>query len=261
MPSSFYESLDASTFQPTPHTMGPWDARFQHGGPPAALLGRAVESAPGGEDKMVTRIVLDILRPVPLTPLELSTDVPRPGKKVDLVTASLSSEGVVVMTASAWRMRTTTLDLPGPAEEPPVPPSEGTPLEVFPPPDENSEDYYLRAMEIVGVSGSFWEPGPAAAWFRPRYPLLPDEEISPLGRTLIAVDSASGISAEFDPGKMLYINTDLAVHLHRYPKGEWVLVDARSTLEPHGTGMCAARILDESGPFGRSAQSLLLEHR
>ena len=34
---------DGSRWQATVHTTGPWDARAQHGGPPSALLARAVE--------------------------------------------------------------------------------------------------------------------------------------------------------------------------------------------------------------------------
>jgi hypothetical protein len=56
-----------------------------------------------------------------------------------------------------------------------------------------------------------------------------------------------------------YVNPDLTVSLHRLPIGEWVLVDARTWLEPHGVGMATGRLYDRTGEFGQSVQSLLLE--
>jgi hypothetical protein len=38
--SAFYVPLDENRFRATGATVGPWSADLQHGGPPAALLGR-----------------------------------------------------------------------------------------------------------------------------------------------------------------------------------------------------------------------------
>jgi hypothetical protein len=43
--------------------------------------------------------------------------------------------------------------------------------------------------------------------------------------------------------------------------GEWVLVDARTWLEGHGTGMTEGGLYDQTGRIGRSLQSLLVEPR
>src|SRR5919108_4856364 len=48
MAASFYE-LDGARLLPTELTRGPWDPDAQHAGPPAALLGRAIERI-GSED-------------------------------------------------------------------------------------------------------------------------------------------------------------------------------------------------------------------
>ncbi len=42
----FYVATGPSTFLSTPSTAGPWGPDSQHGGPPAALLTRAVETLP-----------------------------------------------------------------------------------------------------------------------------------------------------------------------------------------------------------------------
>src|SRR3954454_13183464 len=45
LPTCLYEPDDDDRFVPTGLTRGPWDRRFQHAGPPAALLARAAERA------------------------------------------------------------------------------------------------------------------------------------------------------------------------------------------------------------------------
>lgn len=40
MTEAFLEQETQDRFVPTGHTQGPWEPGFQHGGPPAALLGR-----------------------------------------------------------------------------------------------------------------------------------------------------------------------------------------------------------------------------
>ncbi len=94
-----------------------------------------------------------------------------------------------------------------------------------------------------------------------RVPLLADETPSPLERVLIAADSGNGVSFHIDPKDYLFINPDLSVHLHRLPVGEWVALDATSTIEATGIGLADTRLWDESGPIGRSAQSLLVGPR
>jgi hypothetical protein len=94
-----------------------------------------------------------------------------------------------------------------------------------------------------------------------RVPLVPGEEPSPLSRVLVAADSGSGISAEVDWSDWLFINPDLTVALHRLPRGEWVCLDAATTLQPHGIGLAATSILDRNGPVGRGLQSLYITKR
>ena len=54
---------------------------------------------------------------------------------------------------------------------------------------------------------------------------------------------------------------DPNVFLPRHPVGEWVCLDATTVVEPHGTGLCTARIFDATGAIGRSAQTLFIAAR
>ena len=51
------------------------------------------------------------------------------------------------------------------------------------------------------------------------------------------------------------------MHLHRLSQGEWVCLDAVTLPEPKGIGMADTRLLDERGPIGRAAQTLLVAER
>ncbi|HEY2999235.1 MAG TPA: acyl-CoA thioesterase domain-containing protein, partial [Acidimicrobiales bacterium] len=77
-------------FVPSEHTRGPWDPRHQHGGTVAALAARAVERT-AGTGFCVTRLTMELMRPVPLEPLAVDVAVPRPGRRVLGITVSLSA--------------------------------------------------------------------------------------------------------------------------------------------------------------------------
>jgi hypothetical protein len=247
-------------FEPSELTRGPWDPDAQHAGPPAALLVRALERTGESGGKQIGRVTFEILRPVPLAELTVETRVARPGRSVELLEASLTAPDGEVMRASAWRLRVEAIELdPPPALEPPGHgPADGEPRDFF---ATGQAVGYHTAMEYRFVSGAFLEPGPAVVWMRMRHPLVEGEEPSPLQRVAIAADSGNGVSAALDYRRYLFINTDLTIHLHRHPEGEWVCLDAVTRPEPDGVGMADTLLLDERGRIGRAAQTLLVASR
>jgi hypothetical protein len=255
---SFY-TRDGDGFRATEFTRGPWDPDAQHGGPPSALLAREIERCGPQDGKQVARITLEILRPVPLGRLEVSAALVRPGRSVELIEGTLTDGEQELIRARAWRIRTEDLELPAdlPRDGPPPGPEHGEAKD-FP---VVSQIGYWKGMEYSFVEGSFLEPGPAVVWLRMRVPLVDDEEPSPLVRVLAAADSGNGVSATLDWRNHLFINTDLTVHLHRMPEGEWVCLDAATIPEPNGIGMADTKLSDEHGPIGRAVQSLLVGTR
>ena len=254
---SFFRPLGDDRWAATPHTTGPWDARFQHGGPPSALLSRAVEKTAPRDDMVVARMTVEILGPIPVGELSLASRVVRPGRSVELVEAVLSAGGRDVASASAWRvMRTAAEPVPAVAEAPPPLPESASVL-----PPSGWVDGYLSAVEWRFVRGHWGEPGPAAAWARMRHPLVPDEEPSPLQRVLAVADSGNGLSSALAPTEWLFINPELTVHLHREPVGEWVCVDATTAISTGGAGLATTVLSDLDGPIGVGAQSLLVSPR
>ena len=263
-------------------TRGPWDGSSQHAGPPAALLGRAIERCDGiGErpaDRHVGRITFEILAPVPIAPLRVGAEVTRGGRRVDMVEATLApADGDPVVRARAWRLLRRDLELPAgvgsldagsPArvagrpsahEGAPTPPGELDRSETFFPTDHDVG--YHTAMEIRFAQGGFMEAGPAVAWMRALHPLVAGEETTPLQHVLLAADSGNGISSAVDFRRYRFINVDLSVHLSRMPATEWVCLDSVTVPEPHGAGITDTMLIDERGPIGRAVQTLMFAAR
>jgi acyl-coenzyme A thioesterase PaaI-like protein len=258
--------VEGDTASPTPIARGPWSASAQHGGAPAALLARTLERCDPGPADFVARLTIELLRPVPLVPLTVAARTTRPGKKVQLVEATLSADGVEVARATALRLRTAELALPVPERE----------RRAFPGPEESPgfaisfsadderdgavmPEGFWNAMDVRLATGSWVEAGPSAVWFRLRIPVVAGEEPSPLQRVAAAADFGNGVSAALERGRYLFINPDLTIYLHRQPTGEWVGLDARTHAEANGVGLAESALHDEGGRIGRSLQSLLVD--
>jgi Thioesterase-like superfamily len=264
--AAFYEPLGDGRFLSTPATSGPWDPRSQHGGPPAALLGRAFEHLePARPELRLARVTVEILGPVPVAEVVVRARVARPGRRVELLEGVLEVEGREAMRAVGWRIAVA-------AGRAPVVPEPGEPLPL--PKEKAPVDWggekgwrgaytggYLSAIEWLFCAGAPGIPGPAQAWLRPRIPLVAGEEISPFSRTLLLADSGSGVSAELTPDDWLFVNTDLTVVLYRVPAGEWTCLESRTTIGADGVGMAETRLADERGRMGRALQTLLVAPR
>jgi Thioesterase-like superfamily len=259
MPEAFYLPSGTDRFRATELTRGPWDPGLQHAGPPAALLGRAVERHSNRSGFQVARITFEILRPPPIAELEVATRLLRDGRSVELVEASLRAGEAEVMRATALRIRTAEVGLPEglvPGRRLPRPKTARV-VPFFP---TGQEVGYHTAMEFRFVDGSFLELGPATVWMRMRHPLVAGEVPSALSRVLVAADSGNGVSAALDFQRWRFINPDLTVYLLRPPAGEWVALEAATTAAA-GIGLADTTLHDEQGPIGRGTQALFVDRR
>jgi hypothetical protein len=252
--------VDGDRFIPSASARGPWSARHQHGGPPAALLARAF-ARQAGPDAQIARLTFDFLRPVPLAPLTLATRVVRAGTKVQRLAGTvLAEDGAAVIEATCLVIRVAPNSVAVPLETRacPAPPAVSAPFEL---PFMSGDEGYHRAVEWRLAEGT-WGRGPVAAWLRLRVPLVAGETPTPPLECLVAAaDSASGVAVAVDPARATFVNGDLTIALHRIPAGEWMCLDAATTGENHGIGLARARLWDTTGLVGRSLQTLLLEPR
>ena len=116
-------------------------------------------------------------------------------------------------------------------------------------------------MEIRFAGGTSYGRGPAQAWFRFARPLVDGDEPSPLALVVAAADFGNGVSRILDFDRHLFVNTDLTIHLRREPVGEWVMLDARTRVEPTASGSPRRRCTTSAGRSGSSAQSLYVAER
>lgn len=75
-------NLVGRTAHTTKWAGGPWNPEQQHGSAPAALAAWTAEQMPTREPMRIARLTLDLLRPVPIAPLDIETEVLREGRKI-----------------------------------------------------------------------------------------------------------------------------------------------------------------------------------
>ncbi|MGZ4802291.1 MAG: thioesterase family protein [Acidimicrobiia bacterium] len=257
MPESVFLP-DGDAFVATELARGPWDPNAQHGGAPSALLARTVERHEAEAPMQVARLTIELLRPVPLGRIEVRARTVRPGKKVQLIEASLLADGTAVARAIGLRIRVKPLELPETSRVSEsisrVPDGKRFVFERVGPVS------FGAAMEVAIVGGAVDQVGPATVWFRLRVPFVAGEEMSPLMRVAAAADFGNGVSAVVDwSSNWLFINPDLTITLSRYPVGEWVALDAVTYPSDQGVGYAESALYDDDGRIGRAVQSLLFD--
>jgi len=261
---------DGERFVPTEHARGPWDPRALHGGAPAALLTDAFQRMEPGSELAIARLGFEFLRPIPFAPLTLSTRILRAGRRVQELAGELRAGGELVCRASALRMQQVPPDLPMP--DPRVPGATAPPPDAPLPPPESGQpvrfsldgsreaSFAATAMEMRWL-GDAHAPGPGRVWMRLRQPLVPGESLTPLTRLAASADFGNGVSATLPFDRFLFINADLAIHLHRPPSGDWIGLDSRTLLSAGGTGLAESVLHDAAGPAGRAFQALVVQAR
>ena len=254
---------------PTELARGPWSADALHGGPVAALVAGVGEQTMHREAAaplQVTRLTLDLERPVPLAPIHATARVVRPGRKVTVVEVELhDADDRRLARASLLGIRTDAVDLPAdrpqPADVPPAAPGSLPAMRPEARWDVGQTAFHADGVEHRFALGGFLDRGPAADWIRLAVPVLADEEPSPLQRVAAAADFGNGISSVVDPVRWAFVNPDLTITLHRPAAGAWIGVDAVTRLEATGLGASESDLFDEQGRIGQAVQTLLVEAR
>lgn len=257
MSGAYFEVLDESSdggrYRADPATGGPWDPGLQHGGPPSALLVRAAERVAARPELVAMRLAVEFVGPVPVADVEVSAQVVRAARSAVLTEVRLTSGERTCLHGRVWLVRrldtTALVTLPDPAPEPHDLPGLAA---SFP---------YGDSIEWQAVSGSIATPGPGVVWARPSLSLVSDEPLSGLQRVALVGDSASGISSELSWDEWSFLNIDLDVHLSRPVEGDWVRLDARTTLGTAGGAVARSTVSDLRGVVGATAQTLVLSPR
>ncbi|WP_434426982.1 thioesterase family protein [Nannocystis pusilla] len=250
----------AARFIATPWTRGPWDLRLQHGGPPTALMLRAMERRAGElGDFQLARVTTDFLRPVPIAACDLVVETLRAGRQALGLQCTLAVDGRPCARAGALFIRRAAVPVP-PALAP-----KGEPLDPRGLP-EGTFDFFLdpvgyqTAMELrLGTCPL--EPGFGDGWLRLRGRLVAGEAPSPAQRVAVAADAINGVGFALEFARWTFINADLTIYLHRALEGEFVRLRTRHVSQPDGRGLVDAELGDHRGPIGRALEAQVLAPR
>ena len=263
LPASAFQATTADTFLASALTRGPWHPDHQHAGPPIALVCRALERAALEHGLThLCRLTANLLRPVPIGAVTIAVATDYVGRNAGHFSARLFALDKEVARFTALLQREADVVLPGTLADPAMPlairgPDDSTPA-VFP--FSGRHVGYGDLVETRLAHGTFFG-GPCAVWFRLRQALLEGEAPSAYQRVAVAADSGNGISAVLDFGKYIFINSDLTIQLLRRPLGEWICLQARTLLGPHGCGLVSSNLFDVQGQIGTATQSLLVRLR
>ncbi|MEM9605751.1 MAG: thioesterase family protein [Pseudomonadota bacterium] len=256
MDGSFFTTEDNRWFTPTSHSRGPWHVDHCHAGPPTALAVRALEQAL--PTQRLTRITVDLLRPIPHAGFSVDAEVQRAGRGVSRAVCRLrDADGREVTTVSGLYMiesKPQTLPtqhdaIPGPECAAPG----GFPIAV----PLHTEPTFVGGVEVRYPDGEGPAPGPTTVWMR-TVPILPDETPSPFQRICPLGDCGNAFGRNANATDISFVNPDLTIVLHRDPEGEWLGMRAIGFWEANGIGTSDAALYDRHGCVGRAMQTLFI---
>ncbi|OIN78621.1 thioesterase family protein [Mycobacterium malmoense] len=268
MTDCYYELIDdtdplGEKFRATDLVRSTWSAAIQHAAPVSALLVRALERCDRRDDTRLSRVVVDLLGPVPAEgELWVRSRLERGGKQIELVGAEmlgLGPDGLPrpVARASGWRLhKLDTAALAHAAAPLPGPLTEARSRDLAKDWDRN----YVHSLDWRWLTAPL-NDGPGESWITPTVDLVKGETMTQLERLFAVADCANGIGSKLDITRWTFLNTDLAVHMFRIPDGDWVGIRAETNYGPDGIGTTVGTLFDEHGAVGAIQQSVLVRPR
>lgn len=255
-PAFFMQSADG-VFHGNDPARGPWSADHCHAGPVTGLVARAAEQVVDAE-KMLCRLTLDILRPLPLAGLRVLAEVTRQTRTlVTTLTRVHDLDGGLCAQGSTMHLVRKNL-----GEVPTAPVAPLNRAEAEPGPFSigaglHDRPYFGQFLDVAYPPGFGLQPGPKTIWMRTPQ-LLEGEQQSPIQSLCALADCGNGISWNARPKEMGFMNTDLTLNVHREPQSDWLASDSLSHWHGTGIGMSQSVLQDESGPVATALQTLVL---
>ncbi|EEE39095.1 hypothetical protein RKLH11_2941 [Rhodobacteraceae bacterium KLH11] len=236
---------------------GPWSADHCHAGPVSGLIARAAETEVGSE-KMLTRLTVDLLRPLPLAGLRVAAETTRHTRTLATTRVTVHDlDDTLCATATTMHMVRRSL---GAVPNVDIPPPDLQDVVDGPfPIGEMRHDLkgFAHHCGIAYPRGGNQGAGPKTVWMRTP-PLLEGEGPSPIQALCPLADCGNGISWNAPTSEMGFMNTDLTVQIHREPVSDWLAAESVSHWQPSGVGMSQSVLFDTQGPVGTALQTLVL---
>jgi len=257
MAKSFFTTEDGEWFVPTEYSRGPWHVDHCHAGPPSGLAARALERLL--PEQRLTRLTIDLIRPVPHAGFRVVAEITRQGRSVSTASGSIVDADGVVRANFNGMLMARFPDIEVPSHEA----SLGDPDDAIPggfaiEETAHGKTSFIDAVEMKYPVGENPSPGPTSMWMKAP-PLLDSEEASPFQRICPLADCGNAFGRNANPWDIVtFANADLSVVLHREPEGVWLGAHAVSYWQSDGIGLADAQLFDRKGCVGRALQTLVL---
>lgn len=251
-------------WMPTSAAIGPWGDTL-HGGSTAALLAAVLEAA-NPSSLPLARLSLDMYRPVPQSPLRVTTVERRVGRRLALLDAELLDGDRSLGRASALFAEEQSATA---SALPPCPLAAADDIEEISLAESarreagrklgTGDGLHARMLmqQLAGGHGS----GHSDAWIRIPLELAPGVPLTPIAHLAGCADFANGIAQRIaeQPGgsRVGYINADISLHVLRQPTTHRIGMTARNEASAVGRGIVSAECWDEDGLLGRLTQTAL----
>ncbi len=266
---AYFTTADGTWFTPTDLARGPWDVDSCHGGPPTALVLRALEGL--GLPHRLTRVTVSLSRPVPMAGFAVEATTEHVGRTTATTSATIvDGDGSTCAMATALHIMpsptpTVTAPIDVPVLAAAVPGGLAVHLDrhggqrFFSHSVEVREDPQgeLRAGQGVDSDSRPHGLGPATVWMQ-TVPIVAGERPSPLQRLGPLADSGNALSCNVPLEQLACVNPDLTLTVLREPVGSWFASRAATHTSDDGIGFSDAHLFDTEGLVGRVTQSLVL---
>jgi len=261
--SAYYQLIDrqidaqgvvTAHYRSTIHAQGAWNEHEQHMAPASGVIAVELEHFQPRDDLRIGRISYDIFGLIDAGEFSITTRVIRPGQTIELIEAEMRANARTCIVARAWRMCTQDSSEVAGLEDKAIQQPDCLPvwdgMACWP-------GGFIKSIETRADTSR--RPGKGVVWINTAKDMVENQPTSDFVHLIGLVDAANGTvprqSAQFT---WAYPNLDLQIHLHRYPAGQWLGLEAVQQYGDDGIGLTSAVLHDVHGPFGRSEQILTL---
>ena len=237
---------DGDRLVPSAASVSPWSPDMVNGHQIGGLIAWGALGECPDPDMQLTRLTVDMFRPVPMKPLEIRTEMVRDGRRIKLVEVGVFCDDVEVTRGTTLLLRR--------GEDPAVPEPWAKPHWDARPPEEFDSPHHagteMRAWEIR-QEGGIYSDDRGRAWLRELAPFVEGEDLAPAMRACLAADFANPLT-NGGSGGLAFINTDVTVYLARDPIGEWVGMESTGHVRDQGVAVGSATVYDLHGRIGEA---------
>ncbi len=247
------QGVVTARYQSTMNAQGAWNPNEQHMSPATGVICAELEQFFPRKNMRIGRISLDIYGLIALGEIEITTQIIRAGKTIELIESTMRGQGKTLVVAHTWRMMTSDTSAIVGLEDIMVESPEHMPI------FDGIHQWRGQYTKTIEARSNSHRNGKGLVWLKTKVDMVEGQHTSPFVRLVCMSDMANGVVPRQNrPFEWGFPNLDLQIHLYRMPQGEWLGIEAVQQYGSDGIGLSSSILHDTQGPFGRSEQILTL---